>query len=483
MKCSAWPDSNGPTLDSTRSPPPVHVFLRIPERMGFRTSFLCLMHRRFLLTLLWALLAIATAQGQTNPNPSPTLDAYIQGEMNAERLPGAATVIVKDGRIVWMQAYGLADIGNAVPVRDTTLFLLASMSKLFTGTAAMQLHQGGQLTLDDDVNQHLPFTLTIPGFPTDPVTIRQLMTHTSSIQDNGNVMDTYYDYPDPTIALSDCMQRYFSTSGADYHAGGNFLPNAPGTVYEYSNMATALNGYVVERVSNQPFDAYCGQHIFQPLCMDKTAWFFADLDSAHIARPYQFTGGNYVPYPHYGFADYPDGQLRSNVVDLANFMIAYLNGGGFGAASILSQASINEMWTPQVPALEAGQGLNWYQEQLFHTGGSTWLWGHNGGEMGASTDMYLNPANGIGICVLTNGEGSALYICDELYDYALGLDATTGYLPACLSTGIPTISRTHPDQRPIRLLDNLGRETTMRTNTPLIRVYSDGTAERIYVFE
>lgn len=377
----------------------------------------------------------AFAQG--NPNPNSSIDTYIQGEMNTEHFPGVSTIIVKDGEIVWVESYGYADIANNIPVQDSTIFLLASISKVFTGTAVMQLYENGLLNLDEDVNNYLPWDVDIPGYVNDSITFRRLMTHTSSITDNGTVMDTYYDYPDPTIPLSTCMEQYFSTAGSDYDANNNFLPNAPGTTYDYSNMATALDGYLAEVISGMPFDQYCNSNIFDPLCMNNTAWFLADLDSNNVARPYEYIGGNYNPFPFYGFADYPDGQLRSNVFDMANFMLAYLNGGTFGMNSILAPGSISQMWSSQVPSIDPTQGLNWYQEEIYHSGGSSMLWGHNGGEMGASTNMYLDPVNNIGICVLTNGEGDALYICDELYDYALSLNPTTSIVPDCfIPTGI-----------------------------------------------
>ncbi|QQS31343.1 MAG: beta-lactamase family protein [Sphingobacteriales bacterium] len=438
---------------------------------------------KFIWNLFLAFLTVASVNGQTNPNPNPALDEYILDEMNFERFPGASTVIVKDNKIVWIQSYGFADVENAVPVSDSTVFLLASVSKVFTGTAAMQLFENNVIDLDEDVNLYLPWTLSIPGFSGNPVTFRHLMTHTSSIRDNYTVMETYYDNPDPTISLADCMHRYFSTIGIDYEPGANFLPNAPGSIFEYSNMGTALNGYLVELASGMPFDQYCNLHIFDKLCMNKTSWFFSEFDSAEVARPYQYTGGSYVPYPHYGFADYPDGQLRSNVTDLAKFMIAYLNGGTFGANSILSASSINQMWSPQIPAIDQYQGLNWYQEELYHDSGTTWLWGHNGGEMGVSTELYLDPVNKIGVCVLTNGEGDALYICDELYNYALTLNSTNGIAPECLTTNIPDIQQVVAEKKLIKIIDFFGRETSIKPNTPLIKIYSDGSSEKIFIVE
>lgn len=172
---------------------------------------------RVFVTLFIVVVLISFQGFSQNPNPSLTLDAFIQGEMTTENIPGATTLIVKDGEIVWIESYGQADVQNAINVEDTTVFLLASISKVFTGTALMQLAEGGLIDLDEDINNHLPFNIDIPGFELDSITFRDLMTHTSSIVD-GAAMDNYYDYPDPTITLAQCVQRYFDITGTDYNA-------------------------------------------------------------------------------------------------------------------------------------------------------------------------------------------------------------------------------------------------------------------------
>lgn len=434
-----------------------------------------------ILTILFSGLVFSLCLAQTNPNPNPSIDSFILNEMNLEKLPGVSTIIVKDGEIVWLESYGYADVENLVSVEDTTVFLLASMSKLVTGTAAMQIYEAGLSNLDTDINSYIPWPIEIPGFENDSITIRQLMTHTGSIED-GPAMDFYYNYPDPSISLEECIERYLTIGGTDYNAVSNFYNNAPGTAYNYSNMGTALSGFITESITGVPFDDYCDNNIFDPLCMKKTGWHFSDFDSSNVARPYAFQNGNYVPYPHYGFADYPDGQLRSNVIDLGNFMIAYLNGGTFGANTILNSVSIDNMLSPQVLALDPTQGLNWYQEELFYNGGSAMLWGHNGGENGVSTDLYIDPLNNIGLCVLTNGEGEGIFICNELYDYALSLNSTAGIIPDCAVTN--SINELPGKNKElIKIVDILGRETTEKPNCVLIYMYSDGSAERVYKLE
>ena len=93
--------------------------------------------------------------------------------MGTRHFPGVSTIIVKNGEIVWVESYGYADVDNSVPVEDTTVFLLASVSKLFAGTAAMQLHENGIINLDSDVNNYLPWAVDVPNFTGDSITARQ----------------------------------------------------------------------------------------------------------------------------------------------------------------------------------------------------------------------------------------------------------------------------------------------------------------------
>lgn len=433
---------------------------------------------RNLISVLFFFLLSAVGFCQ-NPNPSSAVDNYILDEMNAENAPGMATLIVKDGEIVWVNAYGLADVGANVPVTDSTVFMLASISKVFTGTALMHLFENGQMDLDEDINNYLPFDIDVPGFESDSITFRQLMTHTASIAD-GAAMDGYYSNGDPTITLPDVIERYFSTSGADYNANQNFSTDVPGTAYEYSNMGTALAGYMVEAVSGTDFSEYCNTHIFDKLCMNNTSWYLAQFDTNDVARPYQWIGGQYEPYAHYGFADYPDGQLRSNILDLANFLIAVMQDGSFNGQQLLSGASINEMLTPQIPSLDATQGLNWYQEEIYLTGGGTvQVWGHNGGESGVSTDMYINPNNNIGVAVLSNGEGDNLNVIDELYNYALGLFSTGIGNPPCEALSIDEQMLTDQSVTILGRYDILGRPISSDYRGIQLIKYSDGSVIRL----
>ncbi|MDD4150349.1 MAG: serine hydrolase [Bacteroidales bacterium] len=372
-----------------------------------------------------------------NPNPSSTIDAEVANIMNTQHLPGVSTLIVKGGEIVWIESYGYANTDLATPFTDTTSLMIASISKVFTGIALMQLYENGSIGLDDDINDYLPFDINIPDYESYPITFRMLLTHTSSIKD-GDAMDNYYNLNgDPTISLADCIERYFMLTGSDYSSTDNFLNNQPGTIFEYSNMATALDGYLVELISGMSFSQYCNDNIFNPLCMDNTHWYLSEYQNMNmLANPHDYYSSQYEPIDHYGFADYPDGMLHANVTDLANFMITILQDGIFHSNTLLSASTLNDMFTLQVPTIDPTQGLQFYKETFNVSSGSISLWGHSGGEYGVSTEMYFDQNNDMGIAVLANGENEATQILKLLYDYGLTLSPSGIGNPDCNSTNV-----------------------------------------------
>ena len=117
-----------------------------------------------------------------------TLDSFIVAKMDQYHFPGLSACIVKDDQIIWKNVYGYANIEENRLVTDSTLFFLASVSKPVTGTAIMQLWEQGLFNLDDDINNYLPFQVRNPSHPNDPITFQMLLTHTSSIYDNWNLL-------------------------------------------------------------------------------------------------------------------------------------------------------------------------------------------------------------------------------------------------------------------------------------------------------
>jgi CubicO group peptidase (beta-lactamase class C family) len=344
---------------------------------------------------------------------SAGLDSLIQAEMAARHIPGVATCAIANGQIVWSAGYGWADIEDSIEVADTTLFMLASISKTITAAAVMQLWEHDSFHLDDDINDYLPFEVRNPNHPDSIITFRNLLTHTSSINDNWSVM-TYYPGDSP-IPLGQYLADYLVPGGAYYDSSLNYNSWAPGSQMDYCNIALALVGYLVEAIADS-FPIWCQDSIFEPLDMYETSWFLANLDTNNIAVPYHWQGTAYVPYGHFGYSDYPAGQLRTSSLQLARFLTAFQRYGMIDTVRILDSATVALMTTVQYPQLSQHQGLVWYESFL----DGRWIWEHSGGDQGVITRMSYCPAEGTAAIVLTNGESfsGCATILDALLDYA-----------------------------------------------------------------
>jgi len=350
---------------------------------------------------------------------SAEVDSFILYSMNTYKIPGVAACIAKGGRIVWTGSYGQAIIERDIPVTDTTLFMLASISKTFTGAALLQLWEAGRFELDDDINDYLPFTVFNPHHPDSIITFRMLLTHTSSLKDNWEVMYAVYVYGDSPIPLGEYVEEYFTPGGEYYSASANFYTWAPGISWSYCNEAFALVGYLVETISGLSFSQYTQDSIFTPLGMRKTSWFLANLDTNNVAMPYHWNGTAYLPQGYYGYADYPAGQLRTSSTELARHLIAFMSYGRIDTVRILDSTTVEEMTTIQYPGINSTQGLVWFYN---YTGGR-WVWRHGGGDAGVSTLASCCFEENSAVVVLTNGEshGGTSLITDKLFDFAAGI--------------------------------------------------------------
>lgn len=336
-----------------------------------------------------------------NPDDSdyPTLsklDAQILDEMALARVPGLSACIIKDGAVAWCQGYGYADIDAGRKVTHQTPFLLASVSKAVAGMALAHAAEDGLLGLDDPVNDHIGFAATHPRDDT-AISGRMLAAHASGITDNWDVAEALYSDGDPTLSLGDFLEDYLTPGGEYYDASANFTQTGPGTRSRYSNVGAGLMGHLVESAADQDFADYCDENLFAPLGLEHTGWYLADLDASEVAMPYEVRLGRYRAAGQYGFPDYPSGQLRSSAEDIAQILRVVMQGG----EGILSPSSVETLLTVQYPDLDADQGLSWYRWKL----DGEEVWGHNGGEVGAATEILFWPEDNVGVVVLMNGEG------------------------------------------------------------------------------
>ncbi|MGI8840893.1 MAG: serine hydrolase domain-containing protein, partial [Caulobacteraceae bacterium] len=219
--------------------------------------------------------ASAAAHPLTAEDVSAWLDGFMPYALARGNIAGAVVVVVKGGQPLVEKGYGYADVKTRRPVDPhTTLFRPGSVSKLFTWTAVMQLVQAGRIDLDRDVNAYLDFKIP-PAFG-KPITMRDLMTHSPGFSDAAKNL------------LTENPKKY-ATLEASLKAAIPARIFPPGTTPAYSNYGAALAGYIVQRLSGEPFAAYIARHIFAPLGMTRST-FEAPLPAgwaADMSKGYQ----------------------------------------------------------------------------------------------------------------------------------------------------------------------------------------------------
>jgi CubicO group peptidase (beta-lactamase class C family) len=279
------------------------------------------------------------------------LDGLMPQEIEHADIAGAVVAVVKDGKLLFAKGYGYSDVAKKTPISpETTLFRPGSISKLFTWTAVMQQVELGKLDLDRDVNDYLDFKIP-PAFG-KPITLRNIMTHSTGFEETAKDL--------------------FVGSASDLRPNGEYLRVhmparifPPGTTPAYSNYATTMAAYIVERVSGQNFNDYVDEHIFKPLNM-KYATFRQPLPEA--LKPFMSNGyilGSGEPKPYEFVQVAPAGSLAASAVDMTHFMIAHLQNGRYGDAQILKPETAIQMharqegWPPSMNAMCLGFYEQW----------------------------------------------------------------------------------------------------------------------------
>ncbi len=349
-------------------------------------------------TLLLSILISSCGEDTPVINDADAFDAYLEEELTDQNIPALSVLIFEGETIKYEKYLGQSDVANNLALTQDDIFLMASVSKMVTGTALLQLYENGEFDLDDNINDYLPFNITVPNQP-NSITFRMLLTHTSALKDGPNA-ELFYSYgTDSPLALKTYMEKYFVSGEEYYDADDNFYNYAPGSDYNYSNMASALIGVLVAEIANLDFKEYCKLNIFQPLGMSNTYW---SLDAAlqsnkTLVKPYNYNNGNFEAIQHYTFPDYPNGALRSTAQDMMKILAALSQNGTFNSHQLLKPNTVSEMLSSQIPSIDATMGLH-----AFLLDDDATIWGHNGSEDGVSTEVGFNTSNKVGVIVLTN---------------------------------------------------------------------------------
>jgi CubicO group peptidase (beta-lactamase class C family) len=338
-------------------------------------------------------------QGLTDPAELEAfLDDLFAQQMEEYYIAGAAIAVVKDGKLLLAKGYGYADLEKDIPIDpERTLFRIGSVGKVFTWTAVMQLVEQGKLDLEADINTYLDFR--IPDTYPQAITLRHLMTHTSGFEDRwfGSV-------------VRDADELVSAREWLVSHMSARVRP--PGDV-GYANYNAMLAGYIVARVSGQPYDQYIQEHILDPLGMaHSTAQSPIRPElRAHASAGYTYQDGIFQVLPDYigQPAALPSGAHQASVTDMARFMIAHLQGGRYSDADtaerrILQESTAQQMhstlYTPDPRLMGAAYGLfDWSdngQRTLGHTGYSPPM----------HSLLLLLPDQNLGVFVTFNSAGA-----------------------------------------------------------------------------
>lgn len=355
--------------------------------------------------------ALAAAHPLETGDIESFLDGLMPLSLERDDIAGAVISIVKDGKVIFAKGYGYADLKAKKPVSPSdTLFRPGSISKLFTWTAVMQLVEEGKLDLDRDVNEYLDFK--IPAKFDKPITLRNIMTHTSGFSET--IKDMWASDPKKLLPLHTYLID---------HMPARIFP--PGTTPAYSNYATTLAGYIVQRVSGEPFDQYIENHIFKPLDMQHCT-FDQPLPpnlKGLMSKGYQKASDGAKEYEV--IQPWPAGSSAVSAMDMTHFMLAHLQNGEYNGARILKPETVQIMHSRQ--ALPAGNALNamclgFYEESR----NGHRIFGHGGDTLYFHSDLHLMPDANLGFFVSYNSAGkggfsnrSALwqYFLDRYFPY------------------------------------------------------------------
>ncbi len=352
--------------------------------------------------------------GQQEPQTPPffddaSFDRLIIMLLHIGHYPSMSACIIHNTTVIWKNAYGFSDLETHKPATTQTIYIVASITKTITSTALMQLYDQGLFQLDDDVNVYLPFSLRNPNYPDDPITIRMILSHSSSLTTDPFSYHWFnFSSPPPIPGYpSPWLQEYLLPDGAYYTPEIWDTTHRPGAYMQYANINFDIAAYLVQLLSGQPFHEYCNDHIFTPLGMTRTGFRLPDLPIEEVAFPYLYQNRTYEKLPHYQLLHYPIGGLMTTVDDVTCFLIAHMNHGVYNSTRILEKETVSLMHTVQPPGniyKNFRYGLGWMiiEKPLRKTA----YIGHSGDIPGAHTRMFINQADNTSIICFFNSDRS-----------------------------------------------------------------------------
>ena len=337
-------------------------------------------------------------------------DENILSLMKSGHMPSISMGIVKNNSLVWSKSYGYSNRLRKEKATNTTIYLAGSISKTFTGLALMQLYEQGLFDLDDDVNNYLPFNLRNPNYPDINISFRMLLAHQSSLSDY-NIARTFlfFSYLNHD---KHHLKEFLLTDGA-YYNPKVWGDNPPGESGYYSNYGFEILGYLIEILSNESYEDYCKENIFEPLDMKDSSFRVEELDVKKLVTPYLYFMRTYIPLPNYEMisANAAAGGLRTNVVDLSKYLIMHINRGEYNGVRILNEESVDLIHTIQYLDNYGRFGLGWQVWNFDESRGNR-LEGHTGEVPGGASFMYYREYEKTGVIYFVNQFTSKLKLVE-----------------------------------------------------------------------
>lgn len=329
----------------------------------------------------------ATAQDPTDGEIAAFFDDYVGRSLEEGGVPGAALVVVRDGRVILSKAYGAADLASGEPLTvDRHLLRQGSISKVATWLMVMQLVEEGKIDLDRDVNAYLPFRIEAKFGR--PITMRHLMTHSAGFAERFMGV-----FGKPRAGLCETLATTLPERVA-----------APGARISYSNSGAGLAACIVERVTGRPFDQAVRERVLAPAGM--TAATFAQPPGASARWPTasQYPASADTPKGMEYIALRPVGALNATGTDMGRLLLALMSGGQGPNGRIAppqALAGMLELEKPLLPGLSSGFGKGFIVREW----GPHRIVGHGGTMMSAITDMEIIPDLGVGYYIGMTGLG------------------------------------------------------------------------------
>lgn len=349
------------------------------------------MKLRLLITLLLLAVKSHAASSIDAKTLESLLDGVIAAEMQKQQIPGAAFILVQDGRVILARGYGVADIERKTRMTSDTIVPIASITKVFTGTAVVQLADRGKLDLNADVNRYLR-SVRVPATYDAPVTATHLLTHTGGFDElRGRLVGSPEERTQP-------LGRFLTTR--------LMRVRPPGELTAYSSFGTALAGLLVEDVSGIPFERYLASNVWAPLRMNRTSITVPDELLADRAIPYELDEKKIVPIPFERYHSTPASSINSTADDMGRYMLALLNEGSLDGERILSQSATRDMLRQQITMHPRLPGFG-YVFQMSDTNGQR-IVEHGGNIGGFHSLMVLLPDHKTGFFIVAHREGADL---------------------------------------------------------------------------